>query len=460
MLEGKEAIEEPEQRHHGIWYLPENPEHRVPGYLAIHANGKHRLYLSDRLVEHVEDHRQYRILGVVGMGQFISLDDCFAAYSDIIGVAPRQEWVAGRSVIGAHLPEDADWRFTRAVFEIPGLTKWTVWNAFTVTTNTDPENTSIGIASTRTQRPLWEIDGIRVSIGTSLATSGDGESSRQLVSRIDLVADSDTPRSLRDLTRASIYPTQVVIGLATGMYTASTKARLVVKDEERGLSETVSAYWHRHDMEEDVGHATQWGFTLKHLASLGNKSLQAWVEKLWTIQAVGDLYLALLGGGLRFGEVRFQLITQALETYHRETSPGALLSEGDWQTVLKSLQGAVGALKSQIPAAEVIANKLEGLNSKTLRSRISELARKLGSSAARVCGGKPTSFAMKVSNTRNGFTHWSPQKGEMFERDTALVYATFRLTALLEILFLLDIGFSLESQAVKEIFRRRIDWLP
>jgi hypothetical protein len=100
------------------------------------------------------------------------------------------------------------------------------------------------------------------------------------------------------------------------------------------------------------------------------------------------------------------------------------------------------------------------LNEPNLARRLEDLFDQTEGMADKIAGIPVKKFIRQVTDTRNYFTHWDASNAARALSDGALLHASSRLQALLEMLLLRDAGFSLSSQAVAAVLQRRISWLP
>lgn len=450
------------ERLFGLWWLAEDRDRvsQVAGTLERHLDGRQVLRLSGQLNERREA-GALRIIGHVGLGNPVSLRECHVVYSDDFAMVPRQDWHVALSVVGVEVQEESDWAFTGATFEIPGATRWALRNQFATTLEGIRAEgiARIAIAAEQVSKDLWSWDGIAVRLFNFIGTSEAKENSIELHSRMDVVATSEAPHPLEDYQRAAVFPLQVLIALSTGEYTCAKSGQVRCYFEDERKHRYFECRWHPHSISGDPGRLMARAFSLSEVEDLDAGCLQAWIDQLMKLETVGRLYVACLGEGVGFAELRFQLIVQALESYHRDVIGGQVLRDEEWQGLLHRLQLAIGEGKSVPKPHRVIRNKLKGLNSKTLRSRLEELF-ELSGIAPAIGGDDWEGFSERVGNTRNTISHGTGGSERAIPRDERLVYATERLIGLLEILLLKDLGFKKGSPAWSEVLRRRVSWLP
>jgi hypothetical protein len=204
------------------------------------------------------------------------------------------------------------------------------------------------------------------------------------------------------------------------------------------------------------------GFGFRDIAALPKGKLQQWVDQLSSVEPVVNLYLASLRQ-LGYAELSFQLVVQALETYHRRRSSEEIIAKHLWLPIRQRLHAVIDQLPRDLEGRQhkhsVLTAKLDYFNEIGLRRRLKLLFEMLGNRRDHVCGENASIFVDRVVNTRNYYTHWSTDLESKALRGESLLYATSRLLATLELILLKDVGFDLESAAADRIVHRRISWL-
>jgi hypothetical protein len=450
------------ERQFGLWWQEggRDGSEKVPGTLERHPDGRLVLRLSGQFSQRVQG-GEVRIGGYVGIGNPVSLRECHVLYSEHFAMVPRQDWHVGLSVVGVAIQGEGDWTFSGATFEMPGVTRWALGNQFETKVEGSRAEGLLRfvIAAEQVSKCLWSWGGIDVRLANHIGTDEAKEVSIELHSRMDVVATSEAQLPLEDYQRAAVFPMQVLIALSTGEFTCAKSAQVKCFLEDEGAHRYFECRWHPHSIPGDPGCVMARAFSLSDVEALGVGRLQAWVDQLMRIETVGRLYVACLGGGVGFAELRFQLVVQALEAYHRDVIGGKLLSDEEWKEVLLRLQSAIGERGVVPKPHRVIRSKLKGLNGKTLQSRLEELFELVGIPSS-IGGEDWEALVGRVSNTRNTISHGVGGSADAILRGEQLVHATQRLIALLEILLLRDLGFRDGSQAWGEVLRRRVKWLP
>lgn len=140
-----------------------------------------------------------------------------------------------------------------------------------------------------------------------------------------------------------------------------------------------------------------------------------------------------------FVEVKFLLLCQAVEIYHRRFFEEPYLPKADWKEFLNS---AKEYLIPKVPESyqEVLSNKLGGLNEQTLRDRLESLIYRY-KFVFETHEDVSTIFADKIAKARNYLTHYSRSK-EPFAGNDLLVFSEI-LRALFRLSMMEQMGFSL-----------------
>ena len=155
-------------------------------------------------------------------------------------------------------------------------------------------------------------------------------------------------------------------------------------------------------------------------------------------------------------EIRFLSLTQAIETYHRR------LFGGKYQDDEEYLAGIYHILTKEIPDninsdfKKSLQMRLRYGNEFSLRKRLREVIRSINNVLDFdfvTLGKKREEFIDKVVDTRNYWTHYSPElinKVEQLGEDRLILITSLQL--LLEVNFLRDLGF--EEDIIKDLIKK------
>jgi ApeA N-terminal domain 1 len=196
-------------------------------------------------------------------------------------------------------------------------------------------------------------------------------------------------------------------------------------------------------------HPTEMLFTVGQVHPKLEEVLSTWFAKQELLGPVLARYFHLVHTPPTSREQEFENLTRVLETHHR-------LVAGPAAKTTEHLE-RLAAILSAVPAEhrEWLGNRLEYSHESTLSQRLKIALARCPEIATRVVGNSEacSSFARKVSLTRNYETHLDPGNREEAAQGAELVALTYQLRALVEITLLLEIGFSCEEIAA--IFERQ-----
>lgn len=454
-----------ETEHHGIWWLADRSDVQLHGTLLISRENRVSLVLSGAFEgsDGKPPEGRRRILGSVGAGQDVTLDECYVLRPGVsfLGVSlmsPRQTWHVQAALIGAHVAANDAIAFRGCVVSVPSLTTWLIRAKALGKRSTDSWRSLMTLEKKVRSLPLWTADG--VTLRPTLVTGSDQltESVMKRECRLDLGLSADSAISSAELLRKT-RPLQLLLSLSTGRpsWILPRTATLPSPDGPQ----FANWHWQPHGMEE-VPLGIEHAFGYDEWRKLRRRNLKNWLGLTYKLAPVVDLYLAALRE-MGVAELRFLTLAQALESYHRRTHADTLIDPQEWKILRERLVGTVtrfaGARQRSKEWRQRVVQKFEHANELNLRSRLKQLLGECGGLAKRIAGTKPSEFAHRVAMTRNYLTHWSEDSRRATFQNAELTYACYRMLALLEILMLRDAGFDLSSQAIQITLRRRTEWL-
>lgn len=459
------------ERYRGQWWLADERAEPAPGVLTIDSDGIFSLELSgalggQRLRKTVTQfaRTQHRVVGELEDCTSVSLEGCFLRNDQSFSQIPSQLWHVHEAVFGVAFSAEEPWAFYGARLWLPGLTRWVQWNSTEPIEefNEDGSARRVGISASLSIWPLWKVGELAVDLAVRAGTHRRNETTTELESAVLLRVRSSQLFTRRELHDVAIRPLQTVLGLATGDYTSAVRAEVTAAGatpEER--FSRLPWRWTPVKGNLDPERA-RYGFTYRDLSARGEEVLATTMQRLDSIAPVLDLYLASLRE-LGYAEFSFNVVAQALETYHRCRCQGQLLPSDQWTALREQLHAVID--QTLLPqglktAQRALVQRLEYFNELGLRQRLRELLDVVGGNAVTVCGGDIKGFVNAVVETRNYYTHWNASLRERALRGGAAVYLTSRMRALLEILLLRELGFAPDSLAERDVLQRRVSWLP
>ena len=173
--------------------------------------------------------------------------------------------------------------------------------------------------------------------------------------------------------------------------------------------------------------------------------LKNWLKKYQLICTLFSLYKSAIYSE-KSVEIKFLLLSQAVESYHRRFRDGYYLSEPEFQTfVLDPLYKAIPA-QLERNFRESLKNRLKYSNEYSLRKRIKDLINENKNILERYFK-VPKNLENKIANARNYLTHFNEDNHGIKSSDLAF-YITV-LKKLFELSLLREIGF--EQDKISEL---------
>jgi hypothetical protein len=456
-----QSMKSPSDPRRGLWHLVSAPDVKRPGTLRTEADGRLVLELSGVLGAAADGmpNGQHRLVGQLDDFETACLEGCFVIRGPRpFSRAPTQTWHVGEALFGAEFGSDETWTVRGAEYDIVGLTKWSRGNAF------DPKRADM--AEGPVSFPLWTDEGVTVDLVQRVSSNEISETVYRLEAPINLRVIAECSLTRPDLRNVATRPLQALIGLATGKYGTISRRFAMVPFE--GLKQELSPplAWHTQPLTGNLDPGKdKFGFLYQDLRELRRDALQSAYLTLKPLHLVLDLYLASLRE-TGYAEVGFNLVAQALESFHRLRESRTLLSKQLWKELRQALDTAVKdqatkyATTAQLQAAyEAVGRKVPHLNQITFRDRLQQLLENAQPHVDAICGRPIDDFLTAVVQTRNFYVHWDDKPGGQVVRGADAVALKSRMLALLEISLLHTIGFPSNSASYAEVLRRRVSWL-
>jgi hypothetical protein len=168
---------------------------------------------------------------------------------------------------------------------------------------------------------------------------------------------------------------------------------------------------------------------------------EAWFSKAELLRAVYTLFFGSMYFSDMYPRFHFLNLIQAIETFHRNIRKGQYLTETDFEPIRTALTSAIPeGVGSDLRAA--LTNKIRYGYEYSLRKRLGQLFAELEPQTIKLITDDPATFAGKIVDTRNYFTHYTDELKKLAFEDDEVHYANYKLRVLLIILLLKEIGLS------------------
>lgn len=431
--------------HDGYWWLPTNPEEQIGGTLTFSQEEGASLQLLGIFggIHGLMKDRNERVTihGVTKNGKQITLFDAFVKSSQMNAPGIMNEQYRPHLVcIGQHMASQADQIFDKSFCRFERLEEWLVASPFEQEWEFEPLKLNLRVDKGQSEE-LTAFGTYKIGRSSNLHTGGSGQTEFTVKVQSFLYCETSEPQALAEHFRVATR-LQELASLCTGHFLPLTHLRLRVHGSEtKGRSpkevevfaqmqhpEAGSRPKHEHPL-----------FAVRELLSANDRAIENWFKQYETLSPAINLFFAVTGERQMFVNVRFLLAIQALEVFHRRTTPGTLMPKGEFKKLRKRL---VDAIPTDIEPNMV--EKLKGAysfaNEPSLMQRLEAMIATVNDDFGEVVPGLTGPFARKVVDTRNYNTHFTGKLESKAMDGGDMYWATRRIVMLLTYLFLKNVG--------------------
>jgi hypothetical protein len=446
----------------GSWWLPETPEARVPGTLgfstvsgasldlpgSLKDPGDHFAALERELTE------PERILGFSAKGRAVTLWGCFERRKRVnLGGFTRTSFHADVVVVGAHLDNAEDTRFTKMSAEYRHLDEWAGISGLTITMPEDRAAHPMVIEQRRPNPVSASVAGARVTVEVRATLRDDslGPSGEAAIKERTLLSVEYPEGKRFGEWSGTLHRLRNFLTLGVG----SSVEPLAVRAETDG-DDSVEIHYRPAGARGEAPsgrnvHRAEMLFTLRDVREDFGRFLGNWFGKAERLGPVYDLYFATAYGSPAYLDDRFLSLVQGVEAYHRRALAEPELPEEEHE---RRVEEVVSAAPDAHRAW--LRGRLAYSNEPGLRKRLAEIMRRDPEAMKSIFGTnsrKRDGFMHKVVETRNYLTHYDEGKKEAAATGRELYELTERLKSVLEACLLREVGF--EGDRLKEVLSRK-----
>jgi len=427
----------------GLWWLPENPNFRLPGTLTFSPYKGFSLELQGSFSERNIFFRPDIILGFSNLGKEITLYNCFVRkYRFNLAGIPETVFSANFGFIGAHFAQLSDIKFKRISVKYNYLDEWLNINGFNITFKSEEISVEIKY---KLPSPI-EINlknGLKILLEFRVCLPSLSIVQTEACVKQQSFLTIESPEEMTfDIFHGYIYIFQSLFSLFTSEvvypvkilgYFGKTKRNdyepvEIIYQIASSLSNKVNKSLLPHDM------LCPYAFIKERVVEVFNN----WLEKSILLKPVYDLYFAIVYSSDLPLEFKFLSIVMALEVYHRRMVSNEDIPANEHERKIKEIL-------SNTPEQykNWLKEKLEYSNEPSLRKRIKEIYGML-ENICYVTNLIPNKkdFVNKVVNTRNYFVHYDQSLENEASKGPELYWLIQQIKILVEICLLKELCFS------------------
>lgn len=435
-------------QHKGEWWIPENPDKKISGFLTFsqESGGKLNLIGSFKDIEGrsaVENDSYPVVLGVTTDGKYITLQSSFETnYSFTTAMTQETSLYVNYIYVGIHLPEESYFSFNKIQAKFTYLYDWVGVSGIS------RESLGGGSGFQMSYTPPEDIT-IRTENGKIDITFGANIKSNYDISSINeqasIFIESNNEISFSEISQNYLFPIRSLINLGT------TKANFI-EELYFFLAEyptnPIAVYYAQKfykPKSKDYLLPLDMLFTLGDIYEDLENRINNWISISQEISSVLHLLDRVRISSDMFLELKFLSIAQAVETYHRTRKNNNFLPADEHKTRVEEILGYIPEKYK-----ELVKRKIDQ-NEKSLLVRFDELAAEKADIMLPIVHDIEK-FNKKARDSRNYYTHYGKKKKKSSAHGIQLHWIMEKLSVLLQTCLLDEIGIAPEKQM--ELFSR------
>lgn len=434
----------------GYFWLPSQPENRIPGTLKISDGGEIELEIignfDTSLEEFSDNYNLQRIIGHIEEDGYVTLDNCFYRKKTLsLGDISKSLVHVNQALFGVHYEENEELTFSTFQFAVEGLDEWL--GICGIKVDYDLSNYT---ASIKYESPLEVSFTLRNGLKMCFEFVGTLPgfpiiTEAKITQKAYIKLSSEDPKPLTGFVTVAH---KIINFLCFALdETVSIKDVSATSDElQVGISEgeyrfaPIKIFYPSSPFSETPPRINWYSmlFRFSEIKDNAAEIFNNWLNAYEMIEPSLNLYFASKTGAHRYLNGKFLSLAQGLETYHRRTSNETLMDGEEYEALVSSILKACSCDKQ-----EWISGRLKHGNEISFRVRLKKIIEPfkehIGSSQVR------SKMISSIVNTRNYFTHYD----ESLKNDAAsghrLWVLCMKMEAIFQLHFLKKLGFTNEQ---------------
>ena len=438
----------------GYFWLPSDPERKIPGTLVITDGGNIELEVVGLFDESIEglngNGKLARIVGHIEKHGLVTLDDCFYKNKTIScpGIAKSSIYV-NKALIGVAYDEEEIVLLNTLKFSIEGIDEWVGLSGIKV------EQFENGTASITYSRPeeisLNLTNGMKLLVTFSWTPpSFPITTEAKITQKTYFKLTSEQKCPLNHFISAA-YKITTLLGFAIDQ-TVCIEQLLATSDtirEDIGHGKTIPVsilIYYKSLPYTKIEPKIEWHRMLFRFTQIRENAecrVNKWFDAYDKIEPALNLYFSTKTGAYKYSDAQFLALAQGLETYHRRTSNEPLMDEAVFKELTEKLI-------EQCPEKnqDWLSGRLKHGNEVNLRRRIKSIIEPfkefLGTKEER------KKLITTIVDTRNYLTHYDKSLESVAASGKDLYWLCLKMEAIFQLHLLQVLGFT--EAEIKSVF--------
>lgn len=433
----------------GYFWLPSEPENKIPGQLFIINGGEIELEIAGLFGEKklTQDQEEFhRIIGNIEKHGNITLDDCFYKIKNSFsGGILKSKIICNVAYLGIAFKDDISPQFENISFEIDGLDEWLGITGIKVDKNKDNNTVTISYSPIKTIKfDISDELQIGFTFGYTIPNEGfhieakiNQKAYIRLLSKKRLNTDEISTIIHRLVSFFSFtIGKNLSIGNLVGKSLQYKREITKSKTIEIAIPIIYQTVYFDEKIPTIKSHEMLLNFSA--MENRIDQVLSNWINAYERLSPALDLYFSVKNGGHRHSETKFLALAQGLETYHRRTFTEKPMHQEDYDSLVeKILEGCPEEKK------EWLLQRLKNGNELNLRKRLVALIKPYGDLFGN--SNKRATLVSKITDTRNYLTHYNEDLEEKTITGFDLMELCDKMEVIFNLHFLSIIGYSKEE---------------
>ena len=430
----------------GYFWLPSEPDKKLPGTLSISDGGIIELEVVHRVGERSAalDDDAKRIVGQIEEEGLVTLDNCFCQSIEGSGDISKSLIRVNRVFTGVGYDEDEIPRFNSLIFSVEGIDEWVGISGINVDYQLEEHTSTISYQPPE-NIPLHLGDGMQLSIAFGWTTPGFPIIKEARITQkayLELVSQEareldDFISVVRKITHFLCFTIDQTVSLDSMSATSDDLRRDIGEGKTRPIP--INIYYPSWPYSKDEPETNRGKlFEFKEIQDDAERIINNWIEAYEKITPAFNLYFLAKMGMQTYLEERFMALAQGLEAYHRRTSEEKRMDETEFEKLVEHLVDQCPKEKR-----EWLSDKLNYGNEVSLSKRLRDIIKPFKD----VIGNrtKRESLINKIVKTRNYLTHYDQSLELEAAQGDALWTLCLKMELLFQLHFLRLIGFNREE---------------
>lgn len=441
----------------GYFWLPSNPQKKVPGTLVIKDGGNIELEVLELFEEKNESLKKAfrhendikRIIGDIEEYGPITLDECFLNKRsiDFRGISKSGIYVS-KALLGVAYEESENLLFNTFKFSVEGIDEWVGLSGIKV--NYQSQYRTASITYSPPEEFLIKLsNGMKLLITFSYSFPGHPNfTEARITQKTYFKLESEQKRPLDDFISIA-YKINTLLCLAIDETVCIDQIILkseTILDKRRSHPVPISFYYASLPYTKNKPKKIDYHkmlFRYEQIQGREEYIFNNWLAAYNVIEPSLNLYFSEKTGGHKYLEGKFLALAQCLETYHRRTSEEKLMNDDVFKELTENLINQCAK-----EYREWLTGRLKHGNELTLSQRLKKIIEPFkeffGQSRER------NKLVKNIVDTRNYLTHYDKSLEAEIIIDGNLWFLCLKMEALFQFQMLQILGFSQEQ--VKSIF--------